>query len=93
MMDCINPHAILVKPETYDEIIDTTYMDPQNLRELYAESIPTNNLDGLGMRTYIVAWRDSVTGLPRWVSMSEVELACEYRLKTVNQFWHHFTKI
>lgn len=93
MMDFMTPHAILIKPDTYDEIIETLYMDPQNLRELYAESIHANNLLGLGMRTYIVAWRDSVTGLPRWESMSEVELACEYRLKTVNQFWQHFTKI
>ena len=93
-MDFMNPHAILVAPNNFEEILSTIDITPTNLRELYAESIPQNiHSDGLGMRLYIVGWRNSVTGLPMWQTMTEVELACDYRLKTVNQFWHTFAPI
>lgn len=88
MMDFINPHAILIKPENFEEILSTIYMqDTNDLTEIYVESVEDD------MRRYIVGWRDSVNGWPCWKQVTEVELACEYRLKTVNQFWKHFTRI
>ena len=89
MMDFTNPHAILIKPENFEEIMLTVYVSggTAKLMEQYVTSV---NED---MRAYVVAWRNSVTGLPVWMAYTEVELACEYRLKTVNQFWDHFTKL
>ena len=49
-MDFMNPHAILVAPNNFEEILSTIDITPTNLRELYAESIPQNiHSDGLGM--------------------------------------------
>lgn len=86
-MDFIFPQAILVREPNYDEILSTVPITEGSLRSIYRDSYAE------GMRYYIVGWRDSVTGRPTFKTYSEVELASEYRLKTVNQFWSHFTKI
>lgn len=87
MMNFANPHAILIKEETLDEIQQTTYMSTEALKELIQDSRLQD------MRFYVVGYRDFISGLPRADVLTEVEFACEYRLKTVNQFWNHFTKI
>ena len=87
MMNFANPHAILIKEETLDEIQRTTYMSTEALKELIHDSRLQD------MRFYVVGYRDFNSGWPKVDVLTEVEFACEYRLKTVNQFWNHFTKI
>ncbi len=87
MMDFIVPHAILITTQNYPEILQTVPVQPEALKSLYADSCLED------MRYYIVGWRDSVTGLPTWRVYSEVELACEYRLKDVKVFKNSFHKI
>lgn len=87
MMDFINPHAILVRQENVAEILSTVAINHRDLFELIDESRAEN------ARYYIVAWRDSVTGAGQFKTYTEPELACEYRLGAVSQFWGRFTKI
>lgn len=87
MMDFIFPCAILVDSSNFTEILHTVPIQTEALTDIYLDSIKEN------MRYYIVGWRDSVTGLPTWQAYTEVELACEYRLKDVSIFKNTFRKI
>lgn len=86
-MDFMFPHAILATPDNAAEILTTVPLSHDNLFSIIDDGRAES------MRYYIVGWIDSVTGIPTFQTYSEVELACEYRLKTVNQFWSHFTKL
>ena len=87
MMDFFNPHAILVDRSNFTEILHTVPIQLEALTDIHLDSVKE------GMRYYIVGWRDSVTGLPTWQAYTEVELACEYRLKDVSIFRNAFRKI
>ncbi len=87
MMAFFNPHAILVDRSNFTEIIQTVPIQLEALTDIHLDSCME------GMRYYIVGWRDSVTGLPTWQAYTEVELACEYRLKDVRPFRKSFRKI
>ena len=86
-MDFILPHAILVDRSNFTEILHTVPIQAEALTDIHLDSCME------GMRYYIVGWRDSVTGLPTWQAYTEVELACEYRLKDVSIFKNTFRKI
>ena len=87
MMDFIFPCAILVDRSNFTEILHTVPIQLEALTDIHLD------LCMEGMRYYIVGWRDSVTGLPTWQAYTEVELACEYRLKDVSIFKNTFRKI
>ena len=87
MMDFVNPHAILVDRSNFTEILQTVPIQAEALTDIHLDSTME------GMRYYIVGWRDSVTGTPTWQAYTEVELACEYRLKDVSIFRKAFHKI
>lgn len=87
MMDFIFPCAILVDRSNFTEILHTVPIQLEALTDIHLDSIKED------MRYYIVGWRDSVTGLPTWQAYTEVELACEYRLKDVSIFKNTFRKI
>ena len=86
-MDFIFPCAILVDRSNFTEILHTVPIQLEALTDIHLDSIKED------MRYYIVGWRDSVTGLPTWQAYTEVELACEYRLKDVRPFRKSFRKI
>ena len=87
MMDFIFPCAILVDSSNFTEILHTVPIQLEALTDIHLDSIKED------MRYYIVGWRDSVTGLPTWQAYTEVELACDYRLKDVSPFRKSFRKI
>lgn len=84
----IKPRAILLTRENYPIILLRTPVGQTTLDELVQDSSDE------GMPYYIVAYRDSTDGLPRWESMTLVELAVKYNLESVkDRFLTRFERI
>lgn len=88
MMDFITPHAILLSKENLRDIHHTTGAQYKALNELLDESAE------MQMPFYIVAKRNSITGLPEWQCMTQVEFAIEYRISHIDpRINTNFTKM
>ena len=78
MMDFINPHAILLSKENLCDIHHTVGAQYEALTELLEESAD------MAMPVYIIGKRNSITGLPEWECMTQVEFCIEYRLGKID---------
>lgn len=84
----LTDHAILLKRDNFDQILENTPAQEEALEELLQDMLTAP--DG---PWYVVFYR-LTSGIPTWVVLNEEELQQKYNLDTVRgRFEHKFEKI